>query len=290
MAQRTDVFDGKKKPTAGTGIARNSLVILALLLLTACSSKPYEPAPVDEIRPGILRGYLPLADLPNSLALLPEPPAPGSAAEAQDVWLSGITLTLQGSPRWDLAAQDAVYAFPAVAGTFSCAINAPINEIDTPHTYRVLRRSLVDAGYSTGAAKNHYQRPRPFMVNNQPTCAPDSESALRENGSYPSGHTAFGWAWGLILSELVPERTNQIIKRGRAYGVSRMVCNVHWSVDVESGRAMGAATVARLHADPVFQLDMAAAKQELAEVISRGLPPSRDCTVEATALDFTPVL
>ena len=88
----------------------------------------------------------------------------------------------------------------------------------------------------------------------------------------------------------MPERTNQIIKRGRAYGVSRMVCNVHWSADVESGRAMGAATVARLHADPVFQLDMAAAQQELAELIDRGLPPSRDCAAEAAALDFTPVL
>jgi acid phosphatase (class A) len=53
---------------------------------------------------------------------------------------------------------------------------------------------------------------------------------------------------------------------------------------------MGAATVARLHADPVFQLDMAAAKQELAELINRGLPPSRNCAAEAAALDFTPVL
>ena len=290
MAERSDLFECKTERWAGAEIARNSLVVLALLLLTACSSKPYEPAPVDEIRPGILRGYLPVADLPDSLGLLPAPPALGSAAEAQDVWLSGMALRLKGSPRWDLAAQDAVYAFPEVAGTFSCAINAPINEVDTPHTYRLLRRSLVDAGYSTGAAKNHYQRPRPFMVNSQPTCTPDSEAALRDDGSYPSGHTAFGWAWGLILSELVPERTNQIIKRGRAYGVSRMVCNVHWSADVESGRAMGAATVARLHADPVFQLDMAAAKQELAELINRGLPPSRNCAAEAAALDFTPVL
>ena len=67
---------------------------------------------------------------------------------------------------------------------------------------------------------------------------PASEAALRKNGSYPSGHTAFGWAWGLILSELVPTRTNEIIRRGRAYGVSRMVCNVHWKSDVEAGRAM----------------------------------------------------
>ena len=128
MAQRSDLFECKTERWAGVGIARNSLVVLALLLLVACSSIPYEPASVDEIRPGILRGYLSVADLPDSLGLLPAPPALGSAAEAQDVWLSGIALTLQGSPRWALATQDAVYAFPEVAGTFSCAINAPINE------------------------------------------------------------------------------------------------------------------------------------------------------------------
>ena len=290
MAQVIDLSRGGIGVFAGPGRATNILALLGLLLLTACSSKPYEPAPVDEIRPGILRGYLPVADLPDGLGLLPAPPVAGSAAEAHDVWLSGIALTLQDSPRWALATQDAIYSFPEVAGTFSCAIGAPINEVQTPHTYRLLRRSLVDAGYATNTAKNHYQRSRPFMVNDQPTCSATSEAALRKNGSYPSGHTAFGWAWGLILSELVPTRTNEIIRRGRAYGVSRMVCNVHWNSDVEAGRAMAAATLARLHADPVFQLDMQAAKQELAAVISLGLAPSRDCVAETLALDSSPLL
>ncbi|MDB9880303.1 hypothetical protein OAC87_07065 [Pseudomonadales bacterium] len=57
MAERSDLFECKTERWAGAEIARNSLVVLALLLLTACSSKPYEPAPVDEIRPGIRSRY-----------------------------------------------------------------------------------------------------------------------------------------------------------------------------------------------------------------------------------------
>ena len=55
-----------------------------------------------------------------------------------------------------------------------------------------------------------------------------------------------------------------ILARGRAFGESRMVCNVHWQSEVIAGRFMGAATVARLHADPGFTADLAAAKAEAA--------------------------
>ena len=41
-------------------------------------------------------------------------------------------------------------AFPAAAGTYACAIGAAIDETDTPVTYRLLRRSLADAGLAVG--------------------------------------------------------------------------------------------------------------------------------------------
>jgi acid phosphatase (class A) len=107
-----------------------------------------------------------------------------------------------------------------------------------------MRRSLTDAGISARGAKNYYKRQRPFMTNGEATCAPETQARLRVNGSYPSGHTAIGWAWGLILSEVVPERADGLIVRGRAFWVSRMICNVHWLSDVEAGRAIDAATVA----------------------------------------------
>nr|WP_255441193.1 hypothetical protein [Synechococcus sp. HK01-R] len=62
------------------------------------------------------------------------------------------------------------------------------------------------------------------MVNGQPICTPEDEPALRSDGSYPSGHTAVGWGWGLILSTIAPDRSDELIARGRAYGESRSVC------------------------------------------------------------------
>ena len=127
----------------------------------------------------------------------------------------------------------------------------------------ILRRTLADAGLSTYGAKNHYQRARPFMVNNTAICTPDDEAGLRKDGSYPSGHTAIGWAWALILAEVFPDKADLIFERGKQFGISRNVCNVHWHSDVVYGRMMGAATVAMLHSNTDFMVDLKAAKEEI---------------------------
>jgi acid phosphatase (class A) len=122
---------------------------------------------------------------------------------------------------------------------------------------------------------------RPFTLNNAPICTPQWEKELRHNGSYPSGHTSLGWAWALILSELVPQRADTILSRGKAYGESRIICNVHWYSDVVAGRMMGAAAVALMHNNPEFIADMKAAKAELATAPA---PDEKMCREEAEAL------
>ncbi|HEX8056091.1 MAG TPA: phosphatase PAP2 family protein, partial [Novosphingobium sp.] len=104
---------------------------------------------------------------------------------------------------------------------------------------------------------------RPFVAHGNTTCLPRDEAMLRKDGSYPSGHSALGWGWALVLAELAPEKADAILQRGRDFGQSRLVCNAHWASDVDAGRLVAAATVARLHADPVFTADLAAARQEL---------------------------
>jgi acid phosphatase (class A) len=229
-------------------------------------------------------GYLPAESLPNSLALVPPPPASGTAAFGRDEETSRMALELRGSPRWELATRDAVLRFPELAETFSCALNAPIDEVRMPRLVHLLRRTLSDAGRSTTAAKNHYQRARPFMVNDQPICTPSSAEALRGNGSYPSGHSAIGFALALVLAEVAPDRADALIARGRAFGQSRIVCNVHWASDVQEGQLMAAAVVARLHAEPEFRADVEAARAELAAMKAQNSPPVRDCKLEAQAL------
>lgn len=246
---------------------RKSALMLVLGLALCSNVQAWGQAvTVKEIHPGILEGYLAEDELPNSLKLLPPPPREGSAAFARDQEVSRESLKLRGSARWDQAIADANLAFPAATNAFSDALGFAITEKDLPHLYLLLRRTLTDAGLSTYAAKDHYQRKRPFMLNIQPIGTPDEEEGLRKDGSYPSGHTAIGWAWALILCELVPDRTDAILARGYAFGQSRVICNVHWQSDVDAGRIMGAAAVARLHADKSFLTDLVKAKAEVRRI------------------------
>lgn len=268
-----------------------TLMLAALALLTACESHGL-PAPavpladtrgtsVPPLRPGYLPGYLPNGTAPNSLTLLPPPPTPGSAAQARDDEAAKTAVAIHGSPRWNQAVLDADLNLPQAAETFSCAVGTQISERDTPRLYVLLRRTATDASLATYPTKNRYQRARPFTVNSAPICSPAEEDFLRSNGSYPSGHAAIGWAWALILAEAVPERADEILARGRAFGQSRVVCNVHWLSDVEEARVIGAATVAKLHSNAEFRADLEAARGEIEAARSKGLRPGRDCAKEA---------
>lgn len=237
-----------------------------------------------EMKLGALQGYLAAKDLPDSLALIPPPPAPGSAAFALDVEVAQNTFALRDTPRFALAAADFELNVPHFIKVFSCALNTEITKDNAPYLYNLLSRSFTDIGGSTYAAKNFYKRERPFQYNHQPIAVPEARSFLEKDPSYPSGHTALGWGFALILTEIAPDRAEQILARGRAFGESRIVCNHHWFSDVVWGRFMGAAVVARLHADPTFLADLEAAKAEYAALREKGVPPVGDCEAEAAAL------
>lgn len=253
----------------------------------AVATPPTSVDAIGETRPGsgVLNGYLPRAALPDSLALLPPPPLAGSPAAQADEAVFRQTRALAGSPRWALAAQDANLQFPAAAGVFACSLGFDVTPEQTPHLYTLLRRTLPDAGLSTYKAKDHYKRLRPFAALGGTSCTPDDEAKLAKDGSYPSGHSALGWAWALILAELAPDKANAILARGTAYAQSRVICGVHWQSDADQGRMMGAATVARLHADPVFKAQLQAAGNEVKKALAAGKPPAGgDCGAEAAAL------
>jgi len=218
---------------------------------------------IKEISPGILEGYLSKDEMPNSLKLVPPPPEESSAAYQLDQEIAAKYVALEDESRKEQAAKDAVLSFPEATEAFNIVLDVKISEETTPHLYMILRRTLADAGLSTYGAKNHFQRARPFMVNNTPVCTPKDEALLRKDGSYPSGHTAIGWAWALILAEVFPEQADVILERGKEFGISRNVCNVHWHSDVVYGRMMGATAVALLHSNPDFLIDLKAAKKEV---------------------------
>jgi len=272
---------------------------LALGLLTGCAATSdvtsqartklgTVPEFHTELGFDVLQGYLNPKALPNSLALIPPPPVPGSAAFAHDEEVARTTFALRGTPRFTLAVSDFDLKMTSLLSTFSCALDARITQENAPYLYTLLRRSFTDIALSTYAAKNHYQRTRPFMQNHEPIGIPEARASLEKDPSYPSGHAAIGWGFALILSEISPERVDALLARGRAFGESRNIVNHHWFSDVVWGRFMGSASVARLHADPTFRADLEAARAELAAVRAKGFPPARDCRAEAMTIGFVP--
>lgn len=269
-----------KRGTGGLAVA------LALLGLGGCASAPSTATggTIPEIRPGAMAGYLHQGKGVDSLALLPPPPAAGSAAFANDEAIHAQAMKLRGTARWELAAADAELMDPSAPGTFSCALGVPVNPTDTPELVRLLKRTLVDGGLSAYGVKNHYMRTRPFVAHDEGTCLPKDEDGLRKDGSYPSGHTAIGWIHALVFTQVSPAQADALLARGRAFGESRVVCNAHWQSDVIEGKVMAAATYALLQADATYRQDVQLAAAEVARVRAAGLAPSRDCAAEAAAL------
>lgn len=272
-------------PFLGVALAN----ILALCLFTGCSTQGRTNLKtIPEFHPemgfGALQGYLDPKALPNSLTLIPRPPEPGSAALTLDEEVAKNTFALRDTARFALAANDFDLKISHIVNDFSCALNAQITNANAPYLYTLLSRSFSDLAMSTYAAKNYYKRKRPFQHNGAPLAVPEAREFLEKDPSYPSGHTALGWGIALILSEIAPDRAEELFARGRAFGESRIVCNHHWYSDVVWGQFMGAATLARLHSDPTFLADLETAKTEYAALRDKSLPATSICEAESAAL------
>lgn len=240
------------------------------LLLGAAGCATLAPAPVSDTATIPLwkdfsdkpRGYLPVQAV-GAEAYLAPPPARGSARDLGDLDVYAATRALEGTDRWRLAQSDANGESPAAPKAFDCALGTSLDVAKQPILIRMLMRASTDGDNLSRSAKVKFARPRPFLVKEGPICVA-RESWLVEQGAYPSGHAATGWTWGLILSELAPDRTEALMSRARSFGESRVVCGVHYVSDIEAGRAVASVTLARLRSDPAFIADLAKARAELA--------------------------
>lgn len=227
---------------------------LAVLSLSTAASAQRKP-----------HAYLTHEEMPNGIKYLPAPPDTTDAAFFNDWLVYSRGLDTRPTPRGAQAKADADYTSEYLAEYYSRAVGFTISPDSTPDVYHLLACVAWTGGDATWHAKNHYQRRRPFMVMNQGTMTPDDEEGLARNGSYPSGHTAMGWSVALVLAELMPELQDTILYLGYQYGQSRTIVGAHWQSDVDAGRCVGAAAVARMHTTTAFQADFAAAKAELAK-------------------------
>lgn len=234
-------------------------LFLILLLLVALIVHSQEPLPL-----------LTPQQMPNPIHFLPPPPDSGSAAFAYDQsqYRWGKEQRLD-SARLAIAVRDADWSINCICREFSEPFGMTISKEATPAIYWMLYVGLISTDMVGKLPKDYYHRTRPYVYYNEPTIYPLDEEELRNNGSYPSGHTIEGWSAALLLTELNPDRADTILARGYMYGQSRVIAGYHWQSDVDAGRLAASAAVARLHADKRFQRLIKKARREYRRLSAR---------------------
>jgi len=170
---------------------------------------------------------------PDWAALLGPFPQPGSQkAEGE----RAIMLWLQANrTRADVARAKAEdWLTP---DCFSDALGKAFTKESHPKTFALLETLRKDSRSATGAMKDHFHRPRPFV-----SCPEVTPALAKEDSfSYPSGHATLGAAYARILAELAPAQREAILERGNLIGNDRTMAGMHWP---SAGRRLGEAFAA----------------------------------------------
>jgi hypothetical protein len=89
-----------------------------------------------------------------------------------------------------------------------------------------------------------------------------SKNQLYAN-SYPSGHSAGIMGAAMVLMELMPERSDRILRAANQYAINRTIARYHWTSDTINGRVLSSMTNAVAHASSDYDDMLKAAKKEI---------------------------
>lgn len=232
--------------------------------------------------------YFDIDELPNAVNWLPAPPEPNSTQFAYDLtqymWGKGERMNPE---RRQQAIDNEVTEMPDMAEQFSKPFGMEISQEKTPCILHVLTRGVLTIRLCATKPKTTFIRLRPYVRYNEPTLIPEDEDFLRENGSYPSGHSIRGWAMTLLLCEINPDAQDDLLALGYQWGQSRVIAGYHWQSDVDAGRMLASAGYARLHTSEEFLADIAAARAEYKKLAEGGTEvnaPKSDSTTRSAAI------
>ena len=212
---------------------------------------------------------------PNALYFLYDPPVNSTTPEGEfynDWWFYewGKTQREYSYAVWD---EDAELMSEEELGVYNDVIGIEIGD-KVPEIILLAQRAVSDAARANKVAKNHYQRVRPFAFYGEPSITPDRDEHLAQTWSYPSGHSARGWMFALVLCSVAPERAEAIAVRANAFAMNRVICGHHWKSDIDAGKTLATVLFAAISGTQEYQEQLQKARAEYVKIAYPDNPTS----------------
>lgn len=233
----------------------SSFVLLSLLFVSVNGAGSY---------PAISHhGYYMDSSQADLAQVLPPPPPPGSAIARAD--LQEVVAAERHRTRKEIS--DALADDEKSVFRFADVMGSGFKAENLPYAVGFFDRLSSDTDDAVTAAKLHFKRPRPFVANSN--IKPLKREA--SSPSYPSGHAAFAYVNAIVLSYMVPEKTNAIYRRAGQYACNRVMLGLHYPSDTKAGLISASVIANVLLHQPAFKADLARARAEIR--VAAGLKP-----------------
>ncbi|HEY4232822.1 MAG TPA: phosphatase PAP2 family protein [Lacipirellulaceae bacterium] len=190
----------------------------------------------------------------DPIALLPPPPAAGSAeaiADLADVLKAQTTRTDTEVARGKAENHLSPAAFQSVLGPEFTAQKLP-------RVFALLEDAADESKPFTSKAKKEFARPRPKFADARVQPVVDGD----DGPAYPSGHATRAMLWARILAEIAPDKKHELLDRGEEIGWDRVLIGVHYPSDVFAGEVLGQNLAQSMLKNADFQARLIRAKEE----------------------------
>jgi len=249
----------------------------AALLLCGQAARAAEAAPAPTAAPATAQPAAPhpkkmlkvlTSDQVDPARLLPPPPADGSAAQKEDLAEMERAYRQRSDERYAQAKWDDTHESPEL---FAPTLGPAFDLARLPATAKLLALVQNEGDVSASMAKRYFQRMRPWAIDATVTAC-DYQPGANPKTSYPSGHAVLSYSVGLVLADLMPEKSQLILARAADYAYSREVCGAHYPLDIQASHVLGTAVALQLLASPKMAPMLQDARAELQAAGLTGAP------------------
>lgn len=191
----------------------------------------------------------------NLLEILPEPPHEGSEQfkkEINEILIFQKTRTDE-MIRYAKADQNKdIFRFSTIFGESFSAASLPVTAL-------FFRRTISNGSHLADPVKDFWKRTRPYKADTRVSPCVKIPSGY----SYPSSHALAGRLMAVVLSRMVPEKKDAILKRGHEFAENRVIGGVHFRSDIEAGEHAADRIAKALFSNADFLRDFEASKKEV---------------------------